>query len=294
MRKLALKQLPNTEVSGVGLIIEEEVESSGLVATKEALQFTMMRTDLADYNSSLRRMRKSEKFATKEAAEKALVDAYTGTRHLVVGLTYSPDAATKDKAGKLFGKLNMYGGSLVHLSDTDKSVKINNILVELGKPEYKQLITDLNIKPYIDVLAQRCESFRNEWNIFEHDKEAFRNSQSATISRKKVEKSITAFFEFVTYSARYGVEKREEWAALESAIYSRYLTIRQSFPSNSKKKSAKSDKTDKPQDSTKKDEVKKDEVKSDGTKTDDTKPKTDTPTPKKDETPVTPPSDSKK
>ena len=236
MRKIYLTALPTTEVSGVGLVYEEEVEKSNLAEAKESPQFAEVKNNRVEYNESLRRKQKSENFEAKQAADKALDDAWVGSRQIVLGLTYSPDPVVREKATRLYAKLDMYGSGVEKLKDTDESVKISNVLVELDKPENKQLIIDLNVKAYIDEVRLRAENFRRDWGSLESDKEAFRNSVSATSSRRKLEASLMAFFDFVAYSAQYAPAKREEWAKLESAIYSRYTTIRQKYTDTKKKK----------------------------------------------------------
>ena len=235
MRKIYLTALPTTEVSGVGLVYEEEVEKSNLAEAKESPQFAEVKNNRVEYNESLRRKQKSENFEAKQAADKALDDAWVGSRQIVLGLTYSPDPVVREKATRLYAKLDMYGSGVEKLKDTDESVKISNVLVELDKPENKQLIIDLNVKAYIDEVRLRAENFRRDWGSLESDKEAFRNSVSATSSRRKLEASLMAFFDFVAYSAQYAPAKREEWAKLESAIYSRYTTIRQKYTETKKK-----------------------------------------------------------
>ena len=229
MRRIYLTALPTTEVSGVGLVYEEEVESSNLPEAKESPLFIEVKNNRVEYNECLRRKQKSENFEAKQAADKALDDAWVGSRQIVLGLTYSPDPVVRERATRLYSKLDMYGAGIEKLKDTDESVKIGNILVELDKPENKQLILDLNVKAYIDEVRLRADSFRRDWGNLETDKEAFRNSVSATSTRRKFEASLVAFYDFVAYSAQYAPTKREEWAKLESAIYSRYTTIRQKY-----------------------------------------------------------------
>lgn len=235
MKKISLTALNVTDVSGIGIVFEEEVETLGPAEAKVSPLFVDVKANGLEYNECLRRMRKSDNFEAKQAADKARDDAYVGTRQVVLGLTYSPDPVVKEKATKLYAKLDMYGGSVERLNDTDESVKISNILVTLDEPESKQLILDLNVKPFVDELRLREDNFRNDWGNLESDKEAFRNSLSATNSRRKLEASLIAFYDFVLYSAQFAPAKREEWAKLESAIYSRYTSIRQKYNTSKKK-----------------------------------------------------------
>lgn len=241
MKKISLTALPTTEVSGVGLVYEEEVEKSNLPEAKESPLYLEVKSNRVEYNESLRRKSKCENFEAKQAADKALDDAYVGSRQIVLGLTYSPDSVIAQKATRLYSKLDMYGSGVERLKDTDESVKIGNILVELDAPEIKQLILDLNVKAYIDEVRLRANNFRRDWGNLESDKEAYRTSVSATNSRRKLEVSLVAFYDFVAYSAQYAPAKREEWAQLESAIYSRYLTIRQKYTAPKKDSSTTTD-----------------------------------------------------
>jgi len=52
-------------------------------------------------------------------------------------------------------------------------------LIELNKPENKQLIIDLNVKAYFDEVRLRAKSYRNDWGTLKSDKEA-----SATVFRQ--------------------------------------------------------------------------------------------------------------
>jgi hypothetical protein len=159
-----------------------------------------------------------------------------GIRQMVWGLTYSPDPAVAQKAHSFYAVLDTYGAGVENLSGTEESEKIDAILVKLGEPANLQLAVDLAVKPFVDHLSVCAQDFRRDWGNLEADKEAFRNSVSASNSRRKLEASIARFYDFVAYSAQFAPAKREEWAKLESAIYSRYTTIRQKYTATGKKK----------------------------------------------------------
>jgi hypothetical protein len=236
MKKFGLSEFSVSDVGSMATVQEEEVAKSNLVEAKESPQLKEVVTNHVDYQESMARARKSQNTEVKIAADKALDDAWVGTRQIVWGLTYSPDPAVAQKAHQLYAVLDTYGAGVEVLSGTEESEKINAILVKLREPANLQLALDLNVKPFVDHLKGCAKNFRRDWGNLESDKEAFRNSLSASNSRRKLEASIVAFYEFVDYSARFAPAKRAEWAQLESAIYSRYTTIRQKYAEAKKKK----------------------------------------------------------
>lgn len=236
MKKFGFSKFSVTDSGSMATVVEEEVTSSTLVEAKESPEFKEVVADHVVYQESMVRVGKSQNTAVKVAADKNLDDAWVGIRQVVWGLTYSPDPAVAQKAHQFYALLDTYGAGVEVLSATEESEKIDAILVKLLEPANQQLALDLGVKPFVDQLKSCAESFRRDWGSLEADKEAFRNSLSATNSRRKLEASIVAFYEFVDYSARFAPTKRAEWAQLASAIYSRYTTIRQKYAEAKKKK----------------------------------------------------------
>jgi hypothetical protein len=229
MKKVGFSKFGTADVGSMATITEEEVNSCNLNEAKESPQFKEVLFNHPEYKASLVRVNKSQNTEAKVASDKKLDDAWTGTRQIVWGLTYSPDPAVAQKANQYYSILDTYGAGVEALSYTEESEKIEAILVKLHEPANQQLALDLNVKPFVDHLSVCSQNFRRDWGTLESDKEAFRNGVSATHSRRKLEASIVSFFDFVTYSAKYAPTKRDEWAKLESAIYSRYTTIRQKY-----------------------------------------------------------------
>lgn len=229
MKRIGFSSFSTTDVGSMATVEEEEVATSNLVEAKESPEFKEVVADHVDYQESMVRARKSQNTEVKIASDKNLDDAWVGIRQMVWGLTYSPDPVVAQKAHRFYAVLDTYGAGVENLSYTEESEKIEAILVKLREPANLQLALDLNVKPFVDHVAVCSETFRRDWGNLESDKEAFRNSVSASNSRRKLEASLVRFFGLVAYSAQYAPAKREEWAKLESAIYSRYLTIRQKY-----------------------------------------------------------------
>ncbi|WP_320051598.1 DUF6261 family protein [uncultured Acetobacteroides sp.] len=236
MKKFGLSGFSVSDSGSMATVVEEEVAASTLTEAKESPQLKEVMNNHVDYHESMARVRKSQNTEVKIAADKALDDAWVGTRQMVWGHTYSPDPAVAQKAHQLYAVLDTYGAGVEELSGTEESEKIDTILVKLLEPANLQLAVDLGVKPFVDHLKVCAQNFRRDWGSLEADKEAFRNSLSATNSRRKLEASIVAFYEYVDYGAKFAPTKREEWAKLESAIYSRYTTIRQKYAETKKKK----------------------------------------------------------
>lgn len=241
MKKVGFSKFSVTDVGSMATVEEEEVTKSNLVEAKESPQYKEVVNDHVEYQESLVRVSKSQNTEAKIASDKTLDDAWVGTRQMVWGLTYSPDPAVAQKAHQFYAMLDTYGAGVENLSYTEESEKIEAILVKLREPANLQLAIDLNVKSFVDHLAVCSENFRRDWGNLEADKEAYRNSVSATSSRRKLEASLVAFYDFVAYSAQYAPTKREEWAKLESAIYSRYTTIRQKYTAPKKDSSTPTD-----------------------------------------------------
>ena len=235
MKRLGLSKFSVTDSGSMATVVEEEVTNANLVEAKESTEFKEVVADHVEYQESLVRVSKSQNTEVKVASDKNLDDAWVGIRQMVWGLTYSPDPTVAQKAHRFYALLDTYGAGVEVLSATEESEKIDAILVKLLEPANQQLAVDLGVKPFVDHLSACAETFRRDWGNLEADKEAFRNSTSATNSRRKLEASLVAFYELVAYSAQYAPAKREEWAKLESAIYSRYLTIRQKYTEPKKK-----------------------------------------------------------
>ena len=229
MKRIGFSSFSVTDVGSMATVEEEEVATSNLVEAKESPEFKEVVANHAEYQESMVRVRKSQNTEVKVASDKNLDDAWVGIRQMVWGLTYSPDPVVAQKAHRFYAVLDTYGAGIETLSYTEESEKIDAILVKLLEPANQQLAVDLAVKPFVDHLSACADTFRRDWGNLEADKEAFRNSLSATNSRRKLEASLVAFYELVAYSAKHAPAKREEWAKLESAIYSRYLTIRQKY-----------------------------------------------------------------
>ena len=238
MKRLGLSKFSVTDSGSMATVVEEEVTNANLVEAKESSEFKEVVADHVEYQESLVRVSKSQNTEVKVASDKNLDDAWVGIRQMVWGLTYSPDPTVAQKAHRFYALLDTYGAGVEVLSATEESEKIDAILVKLLEPANQQLAVDLGVKPFVDHLSACAETFRRDWGNLEADKEAFRNSTSASNSRRKLEASLVAFYELVAYSAQYAPAKREEWAKLESAIYSRYLTIRQKYTEPKKKDSS--------------------------------------------------------
>ena len=238
MKRLGLSKFSVTDSGSMATVVEEEVTNANLVEAKESTEFKEVVADHVEYQESLVRVSKSQNTEVKVASDKNLDDAWVGIRQMVWGLTYSPDPTVAQKAHRFYALLDTYGAGVEVLSATEESEKIDAILVKLLEPANQQLAVDLGVKPFVDHLSACAETFRRDWGNLEADKEAFRNSTSASNSRRKLEASLVAFYELVAYSAQYAPAKREEWAKLESAIYSRYLTIRQKYTEPKKKDSS--------------------------------------------------------
>jgi hypothetical protein len=235
MKKIGFSSFSVTDVGSMATVTEEEVAISTLNEAKESPQYKEVVGGHVEYKESLVRVRKSQNTEAKLASDKNLDDAWVGTRQVVWGLTYSPDPEVAQKATRFYAVLDTYGAGVEELSYTEESEKIEAILVKLREPANQQLAVDLNVKPFVDHLSACSQNFRNDWGNLESDKEAFRNSLSATNSRRKLEASLIAFYDFVLYSAQFAPAKRDEWAKLESAIYSRYTSIRQKYHTSKKK-----------------------------------------------------------
>lgn len=235
MDELGMSNLGVADVRAVATVTIEEVVKSNFAEAKDSpLYLDVVKCDLS-YEACLSRIRKSENTADKEASDKRRDDAYVGMRKVLGGFMCSPDDTIKAKAMRLYWVLDMYGSGIERKADSKESEYLKVIINKLNEPENKQLVLDLGITSYVTLL-ERCEKeFRLDWGSMEGDKEAFRNSESASHGRKKLEASLMLYFNFVSYSAKFAPSKRDEWAKLESAIYSRYTSIRQKYHTSKKK-----------------------------------------------------------
>lgn len=222
------------DVGAVATVIKEEVVASTLKEAKESTAYQEVVNEQLSYDDAMARVRKSENTLSKNEADKRRDDAYVGTRKAIDSLTYSPVVEVSQKATKLYSIMDMYGASIERLPDSKESEYLKIIINRLKEPENYQMATEIGIKVFVDNLDQ-CENvFRTNWGDMESDKEEFRNSQSATKSRRKLEDAINAFYGYLAYNAKYNANK-EQFAQLQRAIYSRYLSIRQKY--NERKKS---------------------------------------------------------
>ena len=228
------------DVGSVATVIKEEVVASTLKEAKEAAPYLDVVNEQLSYDDCMARVRKSENTLSKNEADKRRDDAYVGTRKAIDSLTYSPVEEVSKKATKLYNIMDMYGASVERLPDSKESEYLKIIINRLKEPENYQLATEIGIKVFVDNL-DKCENdFRSDWGEMESDKEEYRNSQSATKSRRKLEDAINAFYAYLAYNAKYHASK-EQFAQLQRAIYSRYLSIRQKYNERKKKESEKKD-----------------------------------------------------
>jgi hypothetical protein len=247
MKELGMTNFGVADVGSVATVIKEEVGASTLKEAKEAIPYVDVVNGQLSYDACMARVRKNSKTLSKNEADKRRDDAYVGTRKAIDSLTYSPDEAVRVKATKLYGIMDMYGAGVEKYAESKESEHLKIIINRLKEPENYQMATEIGIKAFVDNLDLCEKDFRTDWGDLEGDKEEYRNSQSATNSRKKLEDAINAFYAYLDYNAKYHANK-EQFAQLQRAIYSRYLSIRQKYIERKKKDSEKkdSDKKDTP------------------------------------------------
>ena len=210
------------------------MEGSTLKEAKDSAPYQDVVNEQLSYDDAMARVRKNQKTVSKNEADKRRDDAYVGTRKAIDSLTYSPDETIRVKATKLFSIIDMYGAGVERKPDSKESEYLKIIINRLKEPENYQMATEIGVKVFVDNL-DKCENdFRSDWGEMESDKEEFRNSLSATKSRRKLEDAINAFYGYLAYNAKYNANK-EQFAQLQRAIYSRYLSIRQKYNERKKK-----------------------------------------------------------
>ena len=229
-----MAKLGVADVGAVATVIKEEVVASTLKEAKESAPYQDVVNEQLSYDEAMARVRKSDNTLSKNEADKRRDDAYVGTRKAIDSLTYSPVEEISQKATKLYSIMDMYGASVERLPDSKESEYLKIIINRLKEPENYQMATEIGVKVFVDNL-DKCENdFRSDWGEMESDKEEFRNSLSATKSRRKLEDAINAFYGYLAYNAKYNANK-EQFAQLQRAIYSRYLSIRQKYNERKKK-----------------------------------------------------------
>ena len=229
-----MAKLGVADVGAVATVIKEEVVASPLTEAKESAAYQDVVNEQLSYDEAMARVRKSDNTLSKNEADKRRDDAYVGTRKAIDSLTYSPVEEVSKKATKLYSIMDMYGASVERLPDSKESEYLKIIISRLKEPENYQMATEIGVKVFVDNL-DKCENdFRSDWGEMESDKEEFRNSLSATKSRRKLEDAINAFYGYLAYNAKYNANK-EQFAQLQRAIYSRYLSIRQKYNERKKK-----------------------------------------------------------
>ena len=229
-----MAKLGVADVGAVATVIKEEVVASTLKEAKESAPYQDVVNEQLSYDEAMARVRKSDNTLSKNEADKRRDDAYVGTRKAIDSLTYSPVEEVSKKATKLYSIMDMYGASVERLPDSKESEYLKIIINRLKEPENYQMATEIGVKVFVDNL-DKCENdFRSDWGEMESDKEEFRNSLSATKSRRKLEDAINAFYGYLAYNAKYNANK-EQFAQLQRAIYSRYLSIRQKYNERKKK-----------------------------------------------------------
>ena len=229
-----MAKLGVADVGAVATVIKEEVVASTLTEAKESAPYQDVVNEQLSYDEAMARVRKSDNTLSKNEADKRRDDAYVGTRKAIDSLTYSPVEEVSKKATKLYSIMDMYGASVERLPDSKESEYLKIIINRLKEPENYQMATEIGIKAFVDNLDLCENDFRSDWGDLESDKEEYRNSLSASKSRRKLEDAINAFYGYLAYNAKYNASK-EEFAQLQRAIYSRYLSIRQKYKERKKK-----------------------------------------------------------
>lgn len=229
-----MAKLGVADVGAVATAIKETVEGSTLKEAKESTAYQDVVNEQLSYDECMARVRKSENTLSKNETDKRRDDAYVGTRKAIDSLTYSPIEEISKKATKLYSIMDMYGAGVEKLPDSKESEHLKIIINRLKEPENYQIATEIGVKSFVDNLDQCENDFRSNWGEMESDKEEFRNSLSATKSRRKLEDAINAFYGYLAYNAKYNANK-EQFAQLQRAIYSRYLSIRQKYNERKKK-----------------------------------------------------------
>ena len=229
-----MSKLGVADVGAVATVIKEEVVASTLIEAKESAPYQDVVNEQLSYDDAMARVRKNQKTVSKNEADKRRDDAYVGTRKAIDSLTYSPDETIRVKATKLFSIIDMYGAGVERKPDSKESEYLKIIINRLKEPENYQMATEIGIKAFVDNLDLCENDFRSDWGDLESDKEEYRNSLSASNSRRKLEDAINAFYAYLAYNAKYNASK-EQFAQLQRAIYSRYLSIRQKYNERKKK-----------------------------------------------------------
>ena len=234
MNELGMSNLGVADVGAVATVVKEEVGTSTLQEAKQAAPYQDVINEQLSYDECMARVSKNSKTLSKNEADKRRDDAYVGTRKAIDSLTYSPDEAIRVKATKLYSIVDMYGSGVEKYAESKESEHLKIIINLLKEPENYQMATEIGIKAFVDNLDLCEKNFRTDWGDLEGDKEEYRNSQSASNSRRKLEDAINAFYAYLAYNAKYNANK-EQFAQLQRAIYSRYLSIRQKYNERKKK-----------------------------------------------------------
>lgn len=224
-----MTKLGVADVSAIATGVIEVVDDSDVQEVKETPLYSNIVSEQVVFKESLARLRKSDSTEAKVVADKKRDGSFIGVRKYFDSLTYSPVEGVCEKATKLYGIVNMYGSGVESFPDSKESEYLSIIIAKLMEPANFQMVTEVGGKEYLEKLVKDEKEFMANWGDQEADKHAFRNSKSATQSRRKLESAINVFYGYLVYSASYAPANRDKFAKLQSAIYSRYLSIKQKY-----------------------------------------------------------------
>lgn len=226
MGKLNMTHFAVADISSVCRVIEEEAGKCTIPEAKSHETYTTFAANHTEYQGSLTRDKSSESSPRVVLADKRRDRAASGVFRVIDGLTYSPNPDIARKAETLSLRLDKFTG-IQPLPNTQESTEIRMLTALLDEPDNAALAKDLGLEPYVAELKAAEAEFTQAWNQREADVAAFRNSLSASTLRRKMEKSINRYYDFVLYNAEFS--GKPEWRSLQQQIFSRFLTIRQKY-----------------------------------------------------------------
>lgn len=226
MGKLNLSHFNVDDVSAVCSIIVKEAGRSVLPEASSHPTFKNLVTLSEAYSSSLGRSKDSLKAISAQQADRRRDTAEVGLQKSVEALTYLADPAKRAKAEILSHRLDRFKG-IQDLPSSQETVEMNQLIALLNEPENATLVADLGLQSFVQELKEANAAYEACWDNRERDVAEFRSSQSASTLRRQVEYAINRYYDFLLMNVEYAGNR--EWGALQQAIYSQYLTLRQKY-----------------------------------------------------------------
>lgn len=163
----------------------------------------------ADYDAVYTKQIYSGKGKSVAQADEDRDKVFTSFKNFLWGYRQIPTMPNANKAQALYDIIKSFGTNINRLSYAEQTAQLKKLIEELEKPENTAMLTALGLEDTFTALKEKQTYFEQ---IFAEQATAnanLRKLSSASAIRKTLEKSLRAYFEFLS-----AMKDQPQWKAL--------------------------------------------------------------------------------